>query len=409
MHSRPAISRPVSAVMRTEPRLVYLAPGDVTKGRIEPIYWMQTCCAFAEHGLNVHLVALRVRMPDAIDPSEIWDHFGVRPFRLTRVPTLLSAESTTFAFQFWAASISTAAALTVAASRRGHRGTTVIYSKSPALLSGFVNLRPILPRRLVLVMELHALPTTRATGMARRADLIVASSTKLADDLVDAFRIDRSKILVEQPVAPVDAAPIPKAEARAKLGISADSTVACYTGKFVDDQIDFLLRSAIPLKQTLERFRLLLVGGNPRARCWVARRARDLGVSDVVQMPGFVPPSRVRLYQAAADVLLLHLAESAGTWQHATPAKAFDYMAAGRPIVSTSFPLFSEVFGCDGSRAVRVEHDPEQYADAVVRTLAAPDVGVAMAQRAADWISSRSWQKRTERVLAALEAHDGYH
>jgi glycosyltransferase involved in cell wall biosynthesis len=369
---------------------------------------MQTCRAFAEHGVSVHLVALRSRLPDAVDASQIWNHFGISErFRLTRLPTLLRNGSSPLVFQFWATMASIGAALGLILRRIPERATAV-YSKSPALLIGFIALRPLLPRRTVLVLELHALPTARAKRVIRRADLVVVSSAKLAAALVRAFRVDENRILLEPPVAPVEGPPLSKADARTKLGLAVDWTIACYTGKMIEEQIDFLLRAAIVLKGRLPWFRLVLVGGNPRAREWVTRRTLDLNISDVVQLAGFVPPAEVRLYQAAADVLLFHMTRSTATWEHATPAKAYDYMAAGRPIVATSFPLFSEVFGEHGCRAVQVtEHDPNRYADAVVQMLEDVDDAEAMARRAMKWVSGRSWRSRTERVLDALESHDG--
>ena len=59
--------------------LLFLAPGDVRKARVEPISWMRTCEAFAARGLRVTLVTLRVRYPDAVNREAIWDHFGIPP------------------------------------------------------------------------------------------------------------------------------------------------------------------------------------------------------------------------------------------------------------------------------------------------------------------------------------------
>ena len=104
----------------------------------------------------------------------------------------------------------------------------------------------------------------------------------------------------------------------------------------------------------VERFQLLLVGGNPEILEWVRRRADELNIAHAVRLTGFVPPSTVGNYQSAADVFVYHVPETVAIFPYTTPAKAYEYQAMMRPIVATDFPLFSEVFGDDRERAIRV-------------------------------------------------------
>ena len=72
------------------------------------------------------------------------------------------------------------------------------------------------------------------------------------------------------------------------------------------------------------------------------------GASNVT-MTGFVENSRLPLYQAAADVLLMPYSRSisASSGQDIAevinPMKMFDYMAAGRAILSADLPVIREV------------------------------------------------------------------
>ena len=89
-----AVAPATPAAARGE--LLFLAPGDVTKGRVEPIAWMRTCEAYAQAGLAVTLVTLRVRRPDAISDGEVWTHFGIdQSFTIRSLPTLLASDSPT--------------------------------------------------------------------------------------------------------------------------------------------------------------------------------------------------------------------------------------------------------------------------------------------------------------------------
>jgi glycosyltransferase involved in cell wall biosynthesis len=98
------------------------------------------------------------------------------------------------------------------------------------------------------------------------------------------------------------------------------------------------------------------------------------------------------------------MSESLSHFEYCTPAKGFEYQAAGRPIVATDIPLFDEVFGGDGDRAIRVrERTPSALATAVQLALGLENGGRAMTERAAQWVSRRTWQARADAVLTALE------
>jgi glycosyltransferase involved in cell wall biosynthesis len=100
---------------------------------------------------------------------------------------------------------------------------------------------------------------------------------------------------------------------------------------------------------------------------------------------------------------VFHMSESLPHYPYCTPAKGFEYQAMARPIVATDIPLFEEVFGEDGERAVRVrERTPAALADAIEATLRLEDGGRSMAQRAKKWVAPRTWDARVEAVLGAL-------
>ena len=110
-------------------------------------------------------------------------------------------------------------------------------------------------------------------------------------------------------------------------------------------------------------------------------------------------------YQAAADVLVFHMSDRLTHWEYCTPAKAFEYMVARRPIVATDLPRFDEVFGADGERAVRARRrSPEALAEGIAGLLEGDGDAGAMVERAASFVAGRTWEARTRAVLDALAA-----
>lgn len=411
----PAAEAPPQTVAPRRPgsragrELLFLAPGDVSKGRVEPISWMRTCEAYAAEGLDVTLAALRVRRPDAVPDEAIWAHFGVEQrFRLRTLPTLLNAGGSVPAFRAWATVAGGAwAARSVARALLSPQPAPIVHARAPVLLAPFAVLRRALggSSRTLLVFETHALPKRENAWIVRSADLVVVNSEALAADMRASFGLRPDRVL-HAPLPPHNPAqPCEKEAARRTLGLDGDVVVACYTGKMTREIVEFLLASAREAARQIPSFRLLLVGGNPEILDWGRRRISALGLADVATAVGFVAPVNVALYQSAADVLLYHLPESVGIFRYTTPAKGYEYQAMRRPIVATDFPLFDEVFGEDGSRAIRVtDRTPQGLARGIVAALELPDGGRAMTERAAAFVAERTWKRRSATILDALGA-----
>jgi glycosyltransferase involved in cell wall biosynthesis len=401
------INTAVSEARDRRPRVLFLAPGDIGKGRVEPISWMQTCRAYAMRGFDVSLVTLNVRRPDALSAHDVWEHYGFRPcFRITMVPTLLGRNARVSSFRLRAGLTSLVYALGIMTRQALRPTTVVIHTRLPVIAAPFILLRRLLParRRPRIVFETHSIPRGNHQWVVCGADLVVTNSEKLARDIRGGFRIPADRVR-HVPLPPYNAIkPHDKQEARIKVGVPKDALVVCYTGKMTHEHNEFFLRTAAALVDRLRNLRLLLVGGNPEVLDWTRHRATELGVADALLLPGFVPPAKVEWYQAAADVLVYHMPDSMQIFAYCTPAKGYEYQAAERPIVATDIPLFEEVFGADRDRAIRVwTRTPEALADGVLEALALEDGGRAMTQRAATWVKSRTWDRRAGAILEALD------
>ncbi len=388
--------------------LLFLAPGDVRKARVEPISWMRTCEAFAARGLRVTLVTLGVRYPDAVDRAAIWDHFGISPsFRIRILPTPLRRDSSMPAFRLWGGLASAALAITIIGRLALRRRRLIVYARSPIMLTPFSLLRRLLPRsrRPTLVYETHALPAQSTWRILRRVDLVVVNSRKLETDMATKAGI-RAECILHAPLPPyATERPRAKSEARAELGLPSSAPIACYSGKMVERQCEFLFEVARLTRDRVDGFQMMLVGGNPDILAQLRERLAEDGLEDTVILPGFVEPGRVGVYQSAADVLVFHMDSNLPHYPYCTPAKGFDYQATGRPIVARDIPLFEEVFGADGERALKVpEATPEAFATAIQRALALEGDGREMTERARSWVAGRSWQARADGVLDSLVA-----
>ena len=185
--------------------------------------------------------------------------------------------------------------------------------------------------------------------------------------------------------------------ARRLLGLPSAPTVLCTGHLYPGRGADLFLGLAAKFPQAS----FVWVGGRPAdVLAWQERAA---GLANVV-FTGFVPNERIPLYQSAADVLLMPyqnaVATSSGgnTEEVCSPMKMFEYMAAGRAILSSNLPVLREVL--DETMAVFCQPDlAEAWESALGELLKDEKRRQALGRCARAAVEQYSWVKRAQRVL----------
>jgi glycosyltransferase involved in cell wall biosynthesis len=196
--------------------------------------------------------------------------------------------------------------------------------------------------------------------------------------------------------------PSPK-EARAQLGWG-ETFVAGYTGHLYPGRG---LELMLELARRIPGVTFVWAGGEPQAvDAWKTRLAAE-GI-DNIRLLGFVAQAELPMIQAASDVLLMPyqrtIAVSSGgdTAAFASPIKAFEYLAAGRAILSSDLPVLREVL--DEGNAVLLDPEAVDAWEWALRGLQDDGprrerLGEAARRAAAGY----SWLDRTRRALEGLE------
>ncbi|MCJ7436063.1 MAG: glycosyltransferase family 4 protein, partial [Anaerolineales bacterium] len=133
-------------------------------------------------------------------------------------------------------------------------------------------------------------------------------------------------------------------EARRQLNLKDGLTVG-FTGHIYPGRGADLL---FELAKNMPQVNFLWVGGTPELVEFWRDKLNEENVLNVT-MTGFVQNSRVPLYQSAADILLMPYSRSieASSGQDIAevinPMKMFEYMAAGRAIITADLPVIREV------------------------------------------------------------------
>jgi glycosyltransferase involved in cell wall biosynthesis len=189
------------------------------------------------------------------------------------------------------------------------------------------------------------------------------------------------------------------AEARRQLGLQEKPTAGfsghIYPGRGAD--LLFELACRMPDVQ------FLWVGGTPDEVGYWRDQLASAGATNVT-MTGFVENSRLPLYQAAADVLLMPYGRSisASSGQDIAevinPMKMFDYMAAGRAILSADLPVIHEVLN-EGNAVFCEPGDVNSWKRKLGELLSDEPRRRALGAQARKDVGGYTWAARAKRAL----------
>lgn len=185
--------------------------------------------------------------------------------------------------------------------------------------------------------------------------------------------------------------------ARRQTGLREAPTVMCTGHLYAGRGADLFLA----LAKSIPQAHFVWVGGRPEdIKVWQQRVE-----SNNVTFTGFTPNRALPLYQAAADILLMPYGRSimgssgaADSASVASPMKMFEYMAAGRAIVSADLPVIREML--DEQSAVFCR--PDDLGDwrlAVERLLGNEAHRTGLGFQAKQDVQGYTWVARARRIL----------
>ncbi len=374
-------------------RLLYLSGSYVPSRRASSVHVMRMCAALARRG---HRVSLATKLCAARQEPAVGDDFafyGVEPaFELVKLPRPAARlGGVRFAWEVDR----------LLGRRRGD--VDLVYARD--ITAAALAARHGLP----LVLELHLVPDgwwaarlLRRVTAYRALRRLVAVSSALARDLRASGLVPQELELVVAPDG-ADPLPAPPADRPPPAGVTGGGPSVGYVGHLYTGRG---IETIVELARQRPTVGFHLVGGSDEHLA--AWRARRLPAN--LTLHGFVPPAELPAYYRAFDVLLMPYQTRVmaagnradiGAWL--SPMKLFEYMAAGKPIVSSDLPVLREVLE-DGRNALLVAPDePAAWLAAVDRLLAEPELAERLAAAAAgDLLDRYSWEARARRVMAGL-------
>ncbi len=373
-------------------KIVCISAAQIPSDTANSIQVMKVCQAFVQLGHEIVLLVPGNQDSPTSQPA-LLEHYGLE--KLFPIQWLSQSNRRLFPWK--------------ATWRARNLGANLLYTwplQSAAL--GLLNGIPTM-------LELHDFPSGRVGPLWLRLFLVLPGHKRLlpiTEALRRGLRLpQRQTVIAPDGVDLERYVSLPDPEtARRSLGLPDAPTVLCTGHLYAGRGVDLFLE----LADRFPRTSFVWVGGKAAdVETWKRRTARLANVT----FTGFVPNEHIPLYQSAADVLLMPyqrtVATSSGgnTAGIASPMKMFEYMAAGRAILSSDLPVLHEVLDermaifcpLDNAEAPVPTPQVQAWESALGGLLADEDQRKALGQRARAAAEQYSWVKRAQRVLEGFE------
>jgi len=240
--------------------------------------------------------------------------------------------------------------------------------------------------------------------IAQQADLLIASTTDEADDLVSSYKANPEHIYVVPPG--IDLAtfqPLDRVEARRKIGYEA-GRLLLFVGRLERLKgVDVAIKALALLRdREHDDLRLIVLGedvrdGDESEKERLKAVATSLGVRDRVDFLGSVAHHELPYFYAAADAVVMpSYSESFGL-------VALEAQACGRPVVASGVSGLRSVVRDEVSGYLIEDHDPALYAERIGRLLADPELAQQMGLRGRLLAQRFSWTRTADRLEELFE------
>lgn len=373
------------------PKFVYISNSKMPTSWAHGLQIMQMCSAFSKNGYEVELMVPRRVGVVSEDP---FDYYGIeKTFTITKVFCIdfifLKGNKTFFFIQL-------ISFLFFCRLKLLFCKYDVLYSRE-SLVGGIFN---------DVFLEIHSLPKNTSKfylrALNRSRGLIVL--TQFIKERLVKLGINANKILIASDAVNLEKFNIFifQSDARKRLNLPLDKKLVGYVGMFrtlgMEKGIDVAIRTFSDIKDRQD-INLVLVGGYNDDINYYKKSVKEAGIEDRIIFTGMVRHNLIPYYLKAFDVLIAPFPENEHYSFFMSPLKIFEYMASGKPIISTNLPSLREVLNNSNSILV-CPGSSSELREAILRALEDVDFSKKISAQALTDAGKYTWQKRARKILS---------
>ncbi len=373
-------------------KIAYIATSSIPSSTANSIQVMKVCQALTQIGHEVHLF---IPGKGDLNWQELKKQYGLSTdFTIHRVPSVKPLKRFDFILS--------------ALNQAKKAGARVVYTRMLWVA------RAAQLQHLPVFLELHDVPAGRF-GRRLFTRFLSSTSTPRIVVLITAAlgRVIEKTFSIHLPADAAIVAPdgvdleryrdLPdQATARRSLNLQPGLT-AVYTGGFYKGRgLELLQR----LAETFPQVQFLWVGGKPEAVAEWQTILHNRQINNIT-LTGFCPNERLPLFQAAADVLLMPFGKTVSgssggnTADVCSPMKMFEYMAAGRCILTSDLPVLREVLN-ENNACFYAPEDFEDLKTKFALLIENAELRRSLAEQAKMDSYQYSWQERMQKILSSM-------
>jgi glycosyltransferase involved in cell wall biosynthesis len=392
-------------------RLVYVANARLPTEKAHGHAIVKMCEAYAETGLDVELWHpyreqgnIRLGMTTVFDYYGVPETFRVRSLRNIDVipaeswfpqrlfPYFVGAHDVLWAWY---------------AAQHARRSPPALYHTRD-LFAAFW----LIHAGLAVILEVHAPPAGPGRrllrGLAQRPNLrgVVALTEGNRDALLSLDVPERKIVVLGSCVDTRPYRALPRRDdCRDLLGLPDDRQIIGYVGRFqtlgMEKGLPVLLSALGRLRKRYGLTPLLLCVGGPMD---VVPRYIEAGVAagahpDDLLFVDRVESTDVPTWIHACDVGVIPFPLAEHFARYASPLKAFEFMAAGVPLVASDLPALRESLTHDRNAWLVKPEDPEALAAALAHLLGDAEVRTRLGAQAERDVTQHTWRHRADTIL----------
>lgn len=336
-------------------RIVYISGSTIPSRTANSIHVMKMCQAFAKNGHEVILLALNNCKYIETEKGDIYDYYGVKQsFEIIRFPWL-PIKGRGYIYGMFAAK------------KAKELKPDIIYCRNTAGCYFATKCR------IPVIFECHS-PIKESGRISNWMfeQIILSKQTRkfvvITEALKKYYLHNYSQLEEKIQVAPDGADPMPESVIPVELPNKGKRLQVGYVGHLYQGRgIDIILSMA----GNCHWADFHVIGGTEEdIQHW---KNQGIGYPNVT-FHGFIPPSRIPTFRAAFDVFLAPYQKSVSVASGArntvnwmSPLKVFEYMTAGKAIISSDLPVLTEILTHEQNCLLCTPNDPQQWIKALTR------------------------------------------
>ncbi len=381
-------------------KLIYFSTSVVPSRYANSVHVMKMCEALAQNGQDVTLLCIKNKNEnvDVFAHYGVEKIFGIKSFPILKIPGKNLFNPLTFFSLGIYVFLSSMFIL--------FEKSATIYTRDPYGAFALA----ILGQQFV--WEIHELPSSKFKNFlftkvlkSDTATMIVCISKKMKSLLLEQFGFIENNV---KTMVAHDGATLPndiykpQHQLRKELGLPQKSFIAGYTGNLFSGRgIELILEIA----EKLPDVTFIIVGGHDEDIVSLGGILKERLISNI-DFLGFKPPNLIPSYLRAFDVLLMPYQRRVSlrgnkrdTSEFMSPLKMFEYMASGRPIISSRLPVLMEVLNHDQNALLAEPDVANEWLSALTLLKENRQLRDSLAQKATEDVMNYTWEERADSVL----------